>query len=138
MIVPSWSRAGIPPCICRILAKKREPDGSERMLTDEELMKATGWGERHLRTVYRSATWQNIKVGDMDLFLQACGLHPSKQRRYKWLLQWAWRNGMDGIRNMKHLRTNVASRVNQRETLLRMVERVLENEQQQQRSRPGN
>lgn len=124
----------IPPCICRLLAKH---DGREgRLLTDTDIRKRTGWRKEYLRSVYNSATWKAITVGDMDLFLWACGLHPSKQRRYKWVLQRAWRNGMDGIRKMRHLRADVAWRCNQVKTLLRMVERVLENEQREQRKRP--
>lgn len=129
MNIPSWSQARIPPCVCRLLAKSTDDSGQERLMTDGELMKKTGWGKKHLRAVYQSATWKNVTVGDTDLFLWACGLHPAKQRRYMWLLQRAWRNGMDGIRNMRHLRTDVAWRGNQVQTLLRMVERVLDNEQ---------
>lgn len=126
MAVPTWSRARIPPCACRILAKNPGRDG--RLMTDAELMAKTGWGKKHLRTVYQSAAWEKITVGDMDLFLWACGLHPSKQRRYRWTLERAWRNGTDSLLTLRHLRTDVAWRANQVKTLLRMAERVM-NEQ---------
>ena len=125
--IPTWNRCTIPPCICRMLAKGEGRDG--HLMTDAELGKKMSCGRKHLRAIYQSAAWSNVTVGDMDLFLWACGLHPAKQRRYTWLLRRAWKNGMDGIRNMRHLRADVAWRGNQVKILLRMVERVLENEQ---------
>lgn len=127
MAVVTWNRCTIPPCICRMLARNDGRDG--RLMTDAELGKKTGWGKKHLRAVYRRATWDDVTVGNMDLFLWACGLHPSKQRRYTWLLKRALKNGMEGIRKMRHLRADTAWQVNQVQTLLRMVERVLDNEQ---------
>lgn len=94
-------------------------------MTDAEIRNKTGWQKNYLRAVYNSASWDRIRVRDMDLFLWACGLHPSKQRRYRWVLQRAWRNGMEGIRKMKHLRIDAAWRSRQIDVLLRMVERVL-------------
>lgn len=97
-------------------------------MTAVELRERTGWSNGRLRSVMYSTNWKDITDGDKDLFLWACGLHPSKQRRYLWVLKRAWKNGIDGILNMRHLRTDAywqASRVN---ALLRMVERALENE----------
>lgn len=85
----------LPPCICRLLAKK-----SGRLMTDDELVAATGWGKTRLRTLYNSTSWENITVGDADKFLTACGLTWSSQRRQRWLLQLA---GND-ISRMRHLR----------------------------------
>jgi len=127
--IPIWCHAKIAPCICRILAKAKGRDQRDRVMTDAELMKRTGWGKKHLRAVYQQGTWKNITNGDTDLFLWACGLHPSKQRRYLWLLKRALRNGMEGILKMRHLRADVAWQRNQVRTLLRMIGRVLEDEQ---------
>lgn len=126
-MIPTWNKCLIAPCICRLLAKSPGREGL--VMTDPELMKKTGWRREYLRSVYYRATWDKVAVGDMDLFLWACGLHPSKQRRYKWLLQRAWSNGMEGIRSMKHLRGDQPWRIFQVNSLLRMVERVLEDEQ---------
>jgi len=124
MGIPTWNQCRIPPCVCRILAKNPGKDGL--VMTDVELRQKTGWGEKRLLSVYQSASWADITVGDMDLFLWACGLHPSKQRRYTWLLRRAWKNGMDGIRKMRHLRTELNWRKYRVKTLLVMVERVLD------------
>lgn len=122
--IPTWIKVKMPPCICRIMAKSPGKDG--RVLTDTNLMQKTGWGNKRLRSVYRNATWEQIEGGDMDLFLWACGLHPSQQRRYMWVLQRAWKNGMDGIRRMRHLRADTAWQKQQVNGLLQMVERVLD------------
>ena len=129
MPIPTWSHAKIAPCICRILAKCKGKGERDRVMTDAELMRRTGWGKKHLRAVYQRASWEGVTNGDTDLFLWACDLHPSKQRRYLWLLKRAWRNGMEGILKMRHLRATVAWQRNQVDTLLRMIERVLEDEQ---------
>ena len=134
-IIPTWSQARIPPCACRLLARNEGRDG--RLMTDAELMEKTSWGKKHLRSVYQSASWEHITVGDMDLFLWACGLHPSKQRRYRWLLERASRNGMDSLRKVRHLRADVLWRANQVKVLLRMAERVLNEQRTDQRTESG-
>lgn len=126
-VLPRWSIIKIAPCWCRILAKTKDTKtGKERLMTDRELMQRTGWGKKHLRSVYNRATWDKITNGDMDLFLWACGMQPSKQRRYVYLLKRACEGGR--IRRLRHLGAAVAWRENQVQTLLRMCERVLKNE----------
>lgn len=129
MTIPSWNKAKIPPCWCRVLAKCTGKDGKPRLMTNAELASRTGWEKQYLESIYQRATWTKVKVGDMELFLWACGLHPAKQRRYVEQLRRICKKGMDGIRNLRHLRGRAIWQVRQRETLLRMVERVLENEQ---------
>lgn len=124
-VIPTWNSCRIPPCVCRLLAKSKGADGQERLMTDAELRQRTGWTRYYLSAVYHSATWDKVEVADMDLFLWACGLHPSKQRRYIWLLKRAWSKGMDGIRNMRHLKVDVSWRIVQIDILLQMVEKVL-------------
>lgn len=98
-------------------------------MTNQELMERTGWGKKKLRSVYLRATWHDVSNRDTDLFLWACGLNPSQQKRYVFALQRALKSG--GIRRLRHLRqVEVLWRENQVQTLLRMCERVLENEQQ--------
>lgn len=129
--IPSWEKIRIAPCIVRILAKTK--DGSiERLKTDAELMQQTGWTRWRLVSVYQSATWNDVSVGDMNKFLFHCGLRPSTQRRSVWTLHRAYRS-KEGLRSMKHLRPKgigqsrawTAKHVN---TLIAMVERVLSNE----------
>jgi len=98
-------------------------------MTDRELMFITGWGKKKLRGVYQRGTWAGVASSDQDLFLFACGLRKAKQRRYIWLLKRTWKKGMDGIRNLRHLRrSKIFWREHQIRTLLRMVERVLRDE----------
>lgn len=108
----------LPPCIVRILAKH-----NGKLITDPELMRRTGWGKRYLRSVYNSASWDGIKVGDVDKFLAACGMSWSTQRRQRWLLQLAVNNG--GIQTMLHLRNDVGWRGNQLRLHLNRIERLL-------------
>jgi len=87
----------LPPCVCRLLAKK-----NGRLMTDPQLMEATGWGKSRLCRVYNSTSWAGISVEEVDKFLAACGISWSSQRRQRWLLQLA---GND-ISKMRHLRFN--------------------------------
>lgn len=87
----------LPPCIVRIMAKTS--DG--RLMSNNEIKKRTGWGKSKLRRVSSATSFKNVTVGEVDAFLEACGLQWSSQRRLIWLLQRAWRNG--GIQTMRHL-----------------------------------
>ena len=91
-------------------------------MTDAELMQKTGWGKKRLRSVYRRKAWHDVTHRETDLFLWACGMHPSKQRRYVFALNRVLKSGR--IRKLRHLRmTGVAWQENQIRTLLRMCER---------------
>lgn len=129
MNIPSWNKAKIPPCWCRVLAKCIGKDGRPRLMTNAELARKTGWHRSYLASIYRRATWDAVAVGDMDKFLWACGLHPAKQRRYVWQLRRICEKGMDGIRNLSHLRGHAYWQIRQVETLLQMVRKVIEDEQ---------
>lgn len=118
------------PCLCRLMAKTKDKDtGVVRLMTTDELSARTGWGKVRLASVYMRANWSGVKVGDMELFLRACGVTgPKRQKVLMSTIQRALKNG--GIRNMWHLRpVKVLWRENQTQALLRMCERVLENEQ---------
>ena len=118
-MTPTWTTCKLAPCLARILAKH-----NELLLTDAELMKRLGWTKAKLIRIYRAATWDDVTVGDMDRFLEACGLHPANQRRYLWLIKRAWTR--DGIANMRHLRSaGQPWRASMVAALLQMVERVL-------------
>lgn len=118
-MTPTWNTCRLAPCIARILAKQ-----NELLLSDAELMKRLGWTKSKLIGVYRAATWEDVKVGDMDRFLQACGLHPANQRRYLWLIKRAW--SKDGVAKMRHLRSaGQPWRASMVSALLQMVEKVL-------------
>ena len=117
----------IAPCVCRLLAKTKDlRTGEWRLMTDAELMKLTGWGQKHLRWVYSKSSWNQITNWDTDLFLVACGLNVKAQRRYKYRLVRALKRG--GIQTMRHLQGRIAWRVNQNKMLLRMCERSLAGE----------
>ena len=114
--IPTWNTCKMPPCICRLLAKT-----NDLLATDAELMKRTGWSRSQLVRVYQRGAWKDVTLGEMDHFLWACGLTPGKQRRYLWLLKRAWQS-KDGIKNMRHLRTNgVAWRASLVDALVKMV-----------------
>jgi len=93
----------LPPCIVRIMAKK---DG--RLMTDPELMELTGWGRSRLRAVYQSATWKDVRAGDIDTFLAACGMSWSRQRTQRWALKRAIENG--GVETMSHMKRDTGWR----------------------------
>lgn len=128
MNIPTRNSWTIAPCVCRLLAKiKDQRTGEWRLMTDDELMAITGWGEKHLRWIYSKPSWDKVSNGDTDLFLHACGLIVQDQRRYKYRLIRALKRG--GIHTMRHLQGKRAWRVNQNRTLLRMCERSLSSEQ---------
>lgn len=108
------------PCLVRIMAKH-----NRRLMTDPELMRRTGWGRRKLRAVYQSASWEHVRVGDVDKFLSACGMSWSTQRRQRWLIQLAINNG--GIKTMKHLKCDTGWRGNQLKLHLDRIEKLLGN-----------
>lgn len=85
----------LPPCICRIFAKK-----NGRLMSDDELIQATGWNRKHLRKVYQSNTWAKVRVEDVDKFLTACGLRWSTQQRQHDALRYHQKH----LTNMRHLR----------------------------------
>lgn len=95
-------------------------------MTDGELMQRTGWGKKKLRSIYNRWNWWDVTNRDTDLFLWACGISPSKQRRYVYQLKRTEKGGR--IRRMRHLAKGVSWREQQVKTLLRMCERVLKNE----------
>lgn len=120
---PTWNRCTIPPCLCRILGKIYDGQaGRTRPLTDQELMERTGWGKCHLRTVYTRLSWAGVTVQDLDVFLWACGLHPSKQRRAVWMVERVRRLG--DFRKLRHLRPSTGWIEHQIVSLLDMVRRV--------------
>lgn len=72
-----------------------------RLMTDLELVAITGWSLKKLAAVYQSTSWKKISCGDADKFLNACGLKWSTQRRQRWLIARAIKNG--GLTIMRHL-----------------------------------
>jgi len=111
----------------RILAKIKA-NGVERLKTDSELMADTGWTRSHLMNVYQAASWDHVKVGDMNLFLKVCGLSPDSQRRSMWTLQRAYRSP-SGLRSLRHMRPSGPLWMKrQANALIEMIERVLRNE----------
>ena len=87
----------LPPFVARLLAKE-----NGRLATVPELMKKTGWGRRKIEAIQLAITWKKVAVGDVDVFLRACGICWSDQRRHRSLIQLAIRRG--GIDRLKHFR----------------------------------
>lgn len=108
----------LPPCLIRIMAKK-----NGRLMTDPELMELTGWGRSKLRAVYQSATWSNVRAGDIDRFLKACGMSWSKQRTQRWLLKRAIEKG--GVETMGHLKRDTGWRGRQFDIHTDRIEELL-------------
>jgi len=113
----------LPPCICRLLAKA---DGE--LMTDAQLLRQTRWSKEKLRRIAESRTWDGISVKDVDVFLVACGLTWSTQRRQLWLLKIATEKGLEGIRRMHHLRKPVAQKAGRVLRLLKRTEEILKNQ----------
>lgn len=120
MDIPTWNRCKIPPCICRLLARV-----DDRLMTDPELMAKTGWGKARLRAIYHRHSWDGVTHEETDLFLWACNIEPSKQRRYLWLLKRALSKGMKGLLGMRHLKCNTGWQGNQLRLHLNRTEKLL-------------
>lgn len=111
----------LPPCLLRLLAKK---DG--KLMSDEQLMKQTGWKKGKLKSIYRRATFARVPIEDVDIFFAACGLSPSSQNRKRWLVKLALeRGGLEGIAGMYHLRGRAGWRNHQVKTHLKRFERLI-------------
>ena len=108
----------LPPCLCRIFAKK-----NGRLMTDMELIEATGWSMRHLRKVYQSSSWASVSVNDVDTFLAACGLRWSSQRRQLFYL---WRYQAQ-FWKMRHFKIDCGARGFQLAQHKRIIKRLLSN-----------
>lgn len=113
----------LPPCICRLLAKR----GGE-LMTDAELRRITGWTQTKLQRVAGSTSWSGLTVLETDAFLMACGLKWSTQRRERWLLQVAFMRGFDGIRRMRHLQKLTGRHAAAAAILLKRTEQLLRNQ----------
>lgn len=115
---PVTNKLRFPPCLARIMAVK---DG--RLMSDQELVKLTGWGERKLRRVYNSGTWLDITDREKFVFFEACGMNPFNLRRQRWLIKLALRRG--GLHTMQHLKCVTGWQGNQLRLHLNRVEKVL-------------
>lgn len=111
----------IPPCLARLFAK----DGN-CLASDTVLMARTGWGARHLRSVYQRATWNGVTAEDIDTFLSACGLSWARQRKERWKLQRVFeREGLKGIARLKHLKPRNPWQARALDVHLRRIEKLL-------------
>lgn len=107
----------LPPFICRILAKS-----NGRLMTTPELMKRTGFGHVKLERISKQTSWAKISVQDVDLFLDACGIKWSSQRRIRWLLQLAIRKGR--LHKMRHFKTTTRIEAAQVRSHLTRIEKL--------------
>lgn len=107
----------IPPCICRILAKS-----NGKLMTTNELMAKTGFGHMKLKHISKQLSWARIAVEDVDVFLTACGLKWSTQRRERWLLQLAANKGR--LHKMRHFKTSTRVEAAQVKSHLRRIEKL--------------
>lgn len=110
-----------PPCLARIMAVK---DG--QLMSDQDLARLTGWGERKLRRVYNSSTWLDITDREKFIFFKACGMSPFSLRRQRWLIHLAIKRG--GLHTMQHLKQNKNStgwKGNQLKLHLERIEKLL-------------
>ncbi len=109
----------LPPIVCRMMAKC---DG--QFMSDPQIMALTDWGKAKLTRIYNATSWAGISVGDADLFLRACGLSWSSQRRVRWLLR---RVGGD-ISKMRHLQSDKPWRISMVRRHQKRIERLLKRE----------
>jgi hypothetical protein len=89
----------LPPFVARLLAKS-----NGRLMTTLELMEKTGFCHEKIERISKQKSWANIAVRDVDLFLTACGLSWSTQRRQRWMLDLAIRKGR--LHKMRHFKTD--------------------------------
>lgn len=97
------------------------------MMTERELMKKTGWGKKHLRRVYKAASFEHVTAGDIDKFLAACGITWSNRKRQRSQLKRAWKRGMPGLRAIRHLRCTTGWQGNQLRLHFKRIELLLGN-----------
>lgn len=110
----------LPPVVARLLAKS-----NGKLMSDLELCKRTGWGKKRLRRVYRAGSWNNVTVEEVDVFLTACGLKWSTQRRQRWLLKLALNRSESGLEQMRHLKATTAWEASMIKKLNKHVEKFL-------------
>ena len=89
----------LPPVISRLFAKH-----NGRLMSDVELCRRTGWGKKRLRRVYRASSWGHVTVEEVDVFLTACGLSWSSQKKQRWLIKLALDRTNGKELDMRHLR----------------------------------
>lgn len=111
----------LPPIMCRLLAKK-----NGRLLSDRQLEDITGWSNSKLCRVYQAKSWAHVAVEDVDIFLKACGLKWSTQRRERQHLQMAVNNY--GLERMQHLRARTWWERQMIKSLTRHVRLILSQE----------
>ena len=63
------------PITCRILARVSGKHGEGiRALSDEEIAAGSGLSVPEIIKIYRSPSWDKIKIQDMFMFLKGCGI----------------------------------------------------------------
>lgn len=107
----------MPPFVARLMAKS-----NGRLMTTLELMEKTGFSHVKLERIAKQKTWASIAVRDVDLFLTACGLSWSSQRRQRWLLELAIRKGR--LHKMRHFKTTNRIEAAQVKSHLRRIEKL--------------
>lgn len=109
----------IPPAIARLLAKH-----NGRLMTTPELVRRTGFGHDKVQRIANQKTWARISVEDVDIFLTACGLSWSTQRKKRWLLKLALSKGR--LHKMHHLKASNSIEATQVRCHLRRIEKLLQ------------
>lgn len=109
----------LPPFIVRLLAKS-----NGRLMTTLELVEKTGFCSGKIKKLSKQTSWARIAVGDVDLFLKACGLSWSTQRRQRWLLELAISKGR--LHKMRHFKASRNFEVSQVRSHLRRIEKLFQ------------
>lgn len=109
----------LPPFIVRLLAKS-----NGRLMTTLELVEKTGFCEGKIKRFSRQTSWATYSVSDVDLFLKACGLSWSTQRRQRWLLELAISKGR--LHKMRHFKTSNRFEASQVRSHLRRIEKLFQ------------
>lgn len=73
----------IPPFKCWMLARK----GAGIPITQEEIIRKTGWSKNKVERMCGLATWGDVTVADADRFREACGITRSNERRHRYYLK---------------------------------------------------
>jgi hypothetical protein len=84
----------LPPFVCRMWARR-----NGLLAPDVTMAKELGWSLRRWRRIARSTTFAKIEAYDIDMFLKACGLTWSSQRRARYYIRTLGNN----IYRMRHL-----------------------------------
>lgn len=83
------------PPLCRLIARRKR-----RGMTDREIADLAGWSIQKVVHIATQGSWEGITVGDMAVFMTACGVRPDNLRTHRRYLK----RTMESACPLHHLR----------------------------------